>query len=465
MLTLNELDERAAQDEWYLPRFGASPQTVTAKKELAAAVLRTFSDSFPDSGSRTGVACFVPGRLELLGKHTDYAGGHSWVGAVDRGFFCVASRNGTGRIRMVPAKSSFPPIEFELSSALQPVVGTWGNYPITVAKRLASNFADELGAAPCGVDVAFASDLPIAAGLSGSSALMILTFFALALPNQLMRSKTFQRNIVTGVDLATYLACIENGQSFRDLPGGGGVGTFGGSEDHAAIMLSEAGCTSLFRFCPTVHESTSCFPEDLAIVVANSGVQAPKTGTAMEQFNHVSRRAALAVAKFNSDFQASHSNLREIVTDVCSRRLGDQAAVERNFQKDAASRDLWERYVQFQREDTEFIPEALRALSARDYSRLGRVIDESHDLSREYLRNIIPEIDRLQRSARALGAVAASGFGAGFGGSAYAIVPKPLECEFQKAWREDYLRQFPERSGVVEIFAVSLSGRAGAMFE
>ena len=46
-----------------------------------------------------------------------------------------------------------------------------------------------------------------------------------------------------------YLACAENGQSFRDLPGGKGVGTFGGSEDHTAILTCIAGAVSLYQLC------------------------------------------------------------------------------------------------------------------------------------------------------------------------------------------------------------------------
>jgi galactokinase len=359
----------------------------------------------------------------------------------------------------------FGQCQFALSPELEPVVGHWSNYPMTMSRRLAANFNSPAGpgSGGCelsGVDVAFGCDLPVAGGLSGSSALMILTFFAIALPNRLTESPLFRANIKDGLDLAMYLACAENGQTFRGLTGRAGVGTFGGSEDHTQILNARPGRLSLYQFCPTRFEEEIDFPQDLSLIIAHSGIEAVKTGAAMEQYNRASRRAQAAVATYNRGFASNHQLLRD---------LADERGLNVTLSALAASPqtpdlDLPGRFRQFYEEDRRLIPAAAAALKARDYTRFGQIVDESHALSRVYLQNIIPEIDALQRSARALGAVAASGFGAGFGGSAYAIVAKDSEERFARAWRQAYLCEFPQCTGACHFFSAAVTGQAGELF-
>jgi galactokinase len=485
MLTLSQLKKRISEDDWYARQFGADAPVMDTKKSLARSVLETFTRSFSTSERTEVAAYFVPGRVEALGKHTDYAGGHSLLIAADRGFFCLSALNGTPRVRMVENDPSFPSCEFEISPNLDPPVGHWSNYPMTMVKRLAADFTnppDRAGrdAPPLpithhsslttqhlqGVDVAFGCDLPVASGMSGSSALMIMTFFALALPNRLMESKRFQRNVRSGVDLAMYLACAENGQTFRELEGGAGVGTFGGSEDHTQILNAKAGTFSVYQFCPTTHKADIVFPDDLAMVIAYSGVHAEKTGAAMEDYNLAARRARLVVERYNERYSASSHLLRDIVDEGKSKdvMLAQVESATRGVSEGGRDLDLFGRFLQFYREDREVIPDAVRALILRDDATLGEVIDRSHGLSREYLWNIAPEIDCLQQTARELGAIAASGFGAGFGGSAYAIVRKGAEAEFAREWSDNYRRRFPQRANDCQFFTVTASAKAAEMF-
>jgi len=174
---------------------------------------------------------FIPGRIEVLGKHTDYCGGRSIVCAIDRGFRVeigdVAERKVVFENRDVSETIS---IDLNDPAAMP---GHWGNYAVEVVRRLGANFPERL---KDGVKVRFHSDLPKAAGLSSSSALMIMVFAALDAVNDLRGSGRYQDNIHSELDLAEYLGCIENGQSFRELSGSSGVGTYGGSQDHAAIF-------------------------------------------------------------------------------------------------------------------------------------------------------------------------------------------------------------------------------------
>jgi galactokinase len=85
------------------------------------------------------VGLFVPGRIEVMGKHTDYAGGESIVAAAERGFCLVVSPRDDSRI-VVSDVGFDETVEFNLDPQLVPQTGHWSNYPMTVARRVARNF-------------------------------------------------------------------------------------------------------------------------------------------------------------------------------------------------------------------------------------------------------------------------------------------------------------------------------------
>jgi galactokinase len=101
---------------------------------------------------------------------------------------------------------------------------------------------------------------------------------------------------------------------------------------------------------------------------------------------------------------------------------------------------------QFILEDRTHIPGAVSALRAGDLPAFGRFVSASHHASKRYLWNIVPEIDWLQRSACRLGAAGASGFGAGFGGSIFAVTRADRADELLAAWRMKYIARYPDRA-------------------
>jgi galactokinase len=111
-----------------------------------------------------------------------------------------------------------------------------------------------------------------------------------------------------------------------------------------------------------------------------------------------------------------------------------------------------DRLHQFGRETTELIPAAAEAIRQHDAKRLGAVIDRSHAMAVSVLANQVAETRQLAAHARELGAIAASGFGAGFGGSVYAIVPTSTAAEFRTAWEADFQNRFPATTGRAEFF-------------
>ena len=114
----------------------------------------------------------------------------------------------------------------------------------------------------------------------------MLTFLALAARNGLASRADFVQRLPTAEELCHHLGCIENGQSCGpDLPGDAGVGTFGGSEDHAAIVLCRAGELAQYSFCPMRLEAAVPFPPSLAMVLAVSGATAEKGAARRSDYN------------------------------------------------------------------------------------------------------------------------------------------------------------------------------------
>jgi galactokinase len=411
-----------------------------------------FNAQYPGNRARDVSFGFVPGRIEALGRHTDYAGGRSLVCAIERGFLFVAAPNRDAAVRLGEDSSEFPYVEFGLSSSAAPKIGHWANYPFTMARRLARNFGSE---GPLkGVDIAFASTLPVGSGMSGSSALMMMTFVAIASLNNLQSTRPFLENILDPIDLAVYLACAENGQGFRGLKGDRGVGTFGGSEDHAAILTGKPGILSLYGFCPASLQDEAPWPRGWRMVVAFSGVRAEKTREALEKYNLVSRRAREAVLRYNRAFDARFTTLRQVADDAADRK-GPTWLDALDSPPSVQVPGLADRVRQFILEDRRLIPTAMDALHNRDLRGFGKVLTASHRASKKYLWNIVPEIDFLQRAAVRLGAAGASGFGAGFGGSIYAVVPAARAKSFMSQWREQYIARYPAHAGEASFFLTS----------
>jgi len=394
---------------------------------------------------------FVPGRIEVLGRHTDYAGGHSLVCALDRGFLFASAANDRGAVRMAGDRREFEPVDFPAASSIVPTPGGWANYPMTMAQRLAANLGSR--GRLRGVDVAFSSTLPVGSGMSGSSALMMMTFLALAEAGALATARRFRADIRDGVDLAMYLACCENGQTFRGLVGGRGVGTFGGSEDHTAILNGSAGMLSLYQYAPTVHKADLSWPPDPVFAVCFSGVRAEKTKEALERYNLAARRAREAAVACSRAWKMDLPNLAAVL-DVAEAKHGRRAwlAIERALAGMPRELGLAGRVRQFVLEERRHLPEAEHALCRRDMARFGQMISRSHAASRRHLLNIVPQVDCLQRAAVKHGALGASGFGAGFGGAVLAVVPASGADGFIKKWRDAYEAAYPTESTEAAFF-------------
>jgi galactokinase len=379
----------------------------------------------------------VPGRVEVLGKHTDYAGGRSLLAALDRGFVIGMVPRDDATVTVRDAASGVR-AAFALGPDLQPLSGRWAGYPMTVARRIARNFPG----ARRGADLAIASDLPSAAGMSSSSALVVATFLALAEANQLESTQAWQLHLNTPEALAGYLGSVENGQSFGPFAGDAGVGTEGGSQDHTAILCCRAGFLSRYAFCPVTLEGSIPWSDGLRLVIAVSGVKARKTGSERAAYNRASR----ATRRILGLWRAASGSTAEVL----ARAALEPGALEGIAQVLGETPDpeyadgyLARRYAQFVAESFEIIPAAAEALGRGDLQEFGRQVDRSQRGAEEGLGNQVAETIVLARTARSLGAWAASGFGAGFGGSVWALVDTNDAERFEREWLAAYAAACP----------------------
>lgn len=384
---------------------------------------------------------FVPGRIEILGKHTDYCGGRSLLCTVDRGLHMTASRR-TDAVISVQDTATGRKAEFPFSDKLVPAAGHWSNYPMTVARRLARNFGQPLR----GADITISSTLPQAAGLSSSSAVVTGITLLLARLNHLEESPAWKQNLPTQEDLAAYLGTIENGRSFGALTGDRGVGTFGGSQDHTAILCCKRETLSQYRFCPVHHERDIPMPDGYVFAIASSGVIAEKTGQAMDKYNRVSLRAAAIVDAWNAATHRHDLCLADALDSSpdASDRL--HALVGQSASGEFPAESLARRLAQHVTESRYIIPAAGDALLSGDLTRFGELVDISQSLAESGLENQVPQTIFLARRARELGAAASSAFGAGFGGSVWAMVRVGEAAAFLNAWTTAYSATFPEES-------------------
>jgi galactokinase len=377
---------------------------------------------------------WVPGRLEVFGKHTDYAGGRTLVAAVPRGFVIAAGGRPGTKINVFDAgRSQSASFEANPSAAgrageVKAASAGWRHYVHTVINRLSRNFP----AASMAAELVFASDLPRASGMSSSSALMVGVAAALGRVARLHHRTEWRENIRSSLDSASYYACIENGLSFGTLAGDAGVGTHGGSEDHAAIVTGNAGSLSAFTFVPMRHILDVRLPDDWRFVLTPSGVAADKTGGAKGPYNRLSDGAQVLLRLWNAAGATSPSLAAALNSSADAAGRMRELVPHSNVDGWPAD-SLLQRLAHFIREDAR-VPLAIDAVKSLDTAALGDLSAASQADAEALLANQVEETVALATSARRLGAFASSSFGAGFGGSVWALVQADAAEAFAHRW-------------------------------
>ena len=421
---------------------GFAAEDAAAKERLVAAATEALARV---ASRQPSAGCWVPGRLELFGTHTDYAGGRTLVAALPRGFIFTGAPRSDRDVHVIDAVAGEHVVLSEVSSSDRTAPApAWRRYASTVVQRLARNFPD----APLGADVSFASDLPQAAGMSSSSALMVGLALTLIRLSGIRNSAAWRDNIAGPLDEAGYYACIENGRDFRALAGDAGVGTHGGSEDHAAMLSATPAAFTAFSFVPMRLLTTVRLPEGWSCIVASSGVAAEKTGRARDAYNRLAEGAAKLLELANRGGEEFPSVAAVLASSSGRERLQEQleTIAVAGWSIDA----LRNRLQHFVREDARIL-HACDALRTGDVPAMRELAAQSQADADLLLGNQVQETRALTRLALEHGAFASRSFGAGFGGSVWALVDSDRAEALAARWRAAYQDEFAAR--VPSVFA------------
>ena len=336
----------------------------------------------------------APGRVNLIGEHIDYHGLAVLPMALRRSIRIQFQARADGRIRV--DSGGYGHREFVWTAGLTPVArGDWENYLRAAAQAIAGKWG-----VMNGMDATIDSDLPAAAGLSSSSALMVAVTLALLRANR--REATFEE----------LMEILPDGEQF--------VGTRGGGMDHAASLASREGCASLIEFAPLGVRHIP-IPADWVFLVANSLQTAEKSGAVRERYNAV--RAAGADA------------LRE--TGFASYAEAMRGRGEEEFGALAAAKHLPPEFLHVVTEAFR-VRHAVEAMEQDDAARFGRLLLASHASLRDRLQVSCPALDRLVEAAMDSGALGARLSGAGFGGCAVVLCRRGDLCKVRDGMVERF---------------------------
>jgi galactokinase len=419
-----------------LCRLGYDPDAAATR---AGWLARTAAEFERVTGAPPEWRWCVPGRIEIFGKHTDYAGGRSLLAAVPRGFAVAARARHDDRVRVIDARYG-ESISIDIPDIERRWRG-WANYAAVTARRFDRNFP---GAA-LGIDIAIASDLPRAAGLSSSSAFVVSIALALIRRAGLDARDDWRAAIASVEDLAWYLGCVENGLGFQSLGGIEGVGTRGGSQDHTAILACRPGMVSHYSFMPVRAHGESAMPAEWRFVVASSGVHADKAGTVRDRYNRASEAVERLLEIWTAASGIPAASLAAALDSAPDAEARLRHAVRHQATGPGFSPDDLERRLSMFARETARVPQAAAAFASADRSRVESLARTSQEDAERLLGNQIPETVALARLAYEQGAFAASAFGAGFGGSVWALVPAADAMAFGKEWVRRYREAFPFR--------------------
>ncbi len=275
----------------------------------------------------------APGRLNLMGRHIDHRGGFVHPIALPREILLVAQPREDDIVEIHHAEpSSFPSRSFRISEVAPPRnlsvdewerwtreksnhrkgLAGWTIYAEAAAATIV-NWSKELGLesqSPKGLRALVYGDIPPEAGLSSSSSLFVAFLLAL-----------LQRNFEgRHLDLPSIPPEICGYGEWY-------VGTRGGAGDHAAILLSETGKVMQVGFFPTTYKHLP-FPEDLCLLVIDSGERAHKAGSARTEFNRRVAAYEVGMLVWRERFPELRERLQHL-RDAAPYRLGDEVLVYR----------------------------------------------------------------------------------------------------------------------------------------
>lgn len=366
----------------------------------------------PDSGRNTAAKRFqdifktaaatfsrAPGRVEVLGNHTDYNEGVVLSAAIDREVWVAAGKSSAGEIRLTSTQFSEPVTVKEILP--QKGKNSWVNYPVGVYKVL-----KERGHLVQPFFIAIHSTVPLGAGVSSSAALEVATALALC---------DLFHCTVDPVELAKICQKAEN--SF--------VGMNCGLLDQFSSLFGKAGHLLFTDFRSLAHETIPIAGSNITLAITLSGV-----AHALVAGEYNSRRhECFEAAKF---FRAKDPKVKTL-RDVSMKQLL------------AAQNDLNPQY--FKRAmhvvgEDERVYSGMQLLKKGSIKDFGKLLHQSHESSINNFNNSCKELDIIVDIAKSIDGVYGSRLtGGGFGGATLTMMDNGAKENFEKTITREYKKQ------------------------
>jgi galactokinase len=224
--------------------------------------------------------------------------------------------------------------------------------------------------------------------------------------------------------------------TFGSLAGDTGVGTHGGSEDHAAILTGAPSMLSAFAFVPMRRLQDVHVPDDWQFVLSPSGVPSEKTGSSRDKYNRLSEGTRQLLDLWNTGAERAAPSLGAALASSSSARDRLEELIDRSVRPGWPPGALRVRLDHFVREDAR-VAQAVEAFTRGDVEAVTELAHASQHDAEYLLGNQIPATIDLAAAARRAGAFASCSFGAGFGGSVWALVERAAAPGFATRWRPD----------------------------
>jgi galactokinase len=407
--------------------------------------------------------CVTPGRVNLIGEHTDYNNCPVLPFAVDKAIYALIIPRKDEVIRVADLNETCDPIEFVITSGVIPPfeTGNWGNYSKAAVNELLSftssvktphhvtQLQEDAQGFPWlkkGFSLVFYSTIPRAAGMSSSSALVVLHAAASLLSNGIGWDTPEDRILLADI--------CRKAEWY--------VGTQGGGMDQTAIIHGKEHQAVKIDFNP-LEVAHVPIPEHVSIVVAHSTVEAPKTQSAMDAYNRRAIECRLAALCMNEYFKNTYglggiSFIGDITPDVLGRspewidtevakvlheepysvqeiaeqlnmspeQVNKQFCIRKDGSPFPVPVEGFELHKRFHHVWTEWkrVEQSAELLKQGDMDGVGRLMNLSHESCRDYHQISCTELDVLTNIARENGSLGSRLTGAGFGGCSVHLVPK-----------------------------------------
>ena len=343
---------------------------------------------------------FAPGRVNLIGEHTDYNGGNVFPCAIDKGTYGLVKKRNDRKFRMYSENfADLGVMEFTLDELTNDKKHDWANYPKGVIKM----FLEAGQKIDSGFDILFSGNIPNGAGLSSSASIEMLTAIVL--------KDLFQLSI-DPVEMA------QLGKKTENLFIGVNSGIMDqfaiamGKKDHAILL----DCNTLkYAYVPVVLK-------DEVIVIANTN-----------------KRRGLADSKYNERRAECDEALAELQTKLPIKALGELSIEQFEANKDLIKSPIRQKRAKHAVYENQRTLKAQKELSAGNLAEFGKLMNQSHISLRDDYEVTGVELDTLAALAwEQPGVVGSRMTGAGFGGCTVSIVKKDKVDDFIKNVGEAY---------------------------